>query len=229
MKRIVITGVALILGVSLSPAAEKESMKSNKEKFSYTIGYQMGRDMKGRGVEVDQAALAKGLKDSQGGKAAALSDAEMQAAMAAVQQELQSREAGRKQGQSAENVKEGEAFLAHNKTQPGVKVTASGLQYKEITAGKGKKPTAANTVTVHYRGMLLNGKEFDSSYKRNEPATFPLNGVIPGWTEGLQLMAEGGKAQLVIPSNLAYGPRGAGADIGPDATLVFEVELISVK
>lgn len=123
----------------------------------------------------------------------------------------------------------GKAFLEENKTKPGVNVTASGLQYEEIKAGKGKSPKATDVVLVHYKGTLLDGTEFDSSYKRNKPIEFPLNRVIPGWTEGVQLMKEGGKPRLFIPSNLAYGPRGAGGLIGPDETLIFEIELLEVK
>ena len=127
------------------------------------------------------------------------------------------------------NLELGQAFLKHNSTQPGVKTTPSGLQYKVITEGKGKTPKATETVLVHYRGTTIDGQEFDSSYKRNEPISFPLNGVIPGWTEGVQLMKEGGKIQLFIPSNLAYGSRGAGGVIPPDATLIFDIELLKVQ
>jgi len=125
-------------------------------------------------------------------------------------------------------LEKGKAFLAENATKPDVKQTASGLQYKVLTPGTGRAPKATDNVLVNYRGTLIDGKEFDSSYKRNEPISFPLNGVIPGWTEGLQLIKEGGKVQLFIPSNLAYGSRGAGGVIGPDETLVFEVELIKI-
>ncbi len=123
----------------------------------------------------------------------------------------------------------GKAFLTENKSKPGVQETSSGLQYKIINPGKGKGPKATDTVLVHYKGTLLDGKEFDSSYKRGEPIEFPLNRVIPGWTEGVQLIGEGGKIQLFIPSNLAYGPRGAGGLIGPDEALIFEVELLDIK
>src|ERR1700753_3564808 len=123
----------------------------------------------------------------------------------------------------------GEAFLKENASKEGVKTTASGLQYKIVKEGAGKSPKATDTVLVHYRGTLLNGTEFDSSYKRNEPISFPLNRVIPGWTEGVQLMQEGAKYRFFIPSDLAYGPRGAGADIGPNETLIFEVELLKVR
>ena len=128
-----------------------------------------------------------------------------------------------------ENKTEGAAFLAENAKKEGITTTSSGLQYKILTQGNGAKPSATNSVTVHYQGTTLDGKEFDSSYKRGEPATFPLNRVIAGWTEGLQLMQEGSKYRFYIPSNLAYGPKGAGRDIGPNATLIFEVELIKVE
>ena len=131
--------------------------------------------------------------------------------------------------QGEKNKKEGEIFLETNKKKEGVQTLPSGLQYKVLKAGAGKKPTATDTVTVHYRGTLIDGKEFDSSYRRGKPATFPVNGVIPGWTEALQLMEEGAKWELFIPSNLAYGERSAGGDIGPNATLIFEVELISIE
>ena len=130
---------------------------------------------------------------------------------------------------SEKNKADGEKFLVENARKEGVTTLPSGLQYKEIKAGKGKSPKATDTVTTHYKGTLIDGMEFDSSYKRGEPATFPVSGVIPGWTEALQLMKEGAKWQLFLPSNLAYGERGAGRDIGPNATLIFEVELISVK
>jgi len=130
---------------------------------------------------------------------------------------------------ASSNLAKGQAFLKENATKPGVHTTPSGLQYKVITEGNGKSPKATDTVLVHYRGTTIDGTEFDSSYKRNEPISFPLNGVIPGWTEGVQLMKEGGKMQLFIPSNLAYGLRGAGGVIAPDSTLVFDIELLKVQ
>ncbi len=133
------------------------------------------------------------------------------------------------QSHPSDNLAKGQAFLKQNATQPGVKTTPSGLQYKVITEGTGKAPAATDTVLVHYRGTTIDGQEFDSSYKRNEPISFPLNGVIPGWTEGVQLMKEGGKIQLFIPSDLAYGSRGAGGVIPPDSTLIFDIELLKVQ
>ena len=130
---------------------------------------------------------------------------------------------------ASSNLAQGQAFLKENSTKPGVHTTSSGLQYKVITEGHGKSPKPTDTVLVHYRGTTIDGTEFDSSYKRNEPISFPLNGVIPGWTEGVQLMKEGGKIQLFIPSNLAYGSRGAGGVIAPDSTLVFDIELLKVQ
>jgi FKBP-type peptidyl-prolyl cis-trans isomerase FklB len=203
-------------------AAERVEPKTDKEKNSYSVGYDIGRSLKRQLVEVDAGALAQGLSDAFGGVAPALPDPEMQERFAAVRQESA-------QKIPEMNKKEGEAFLAKNKGAKGVKTTASGLQYKVITAGKGKQPAAGDTVTVNYRGTLIDGTEFDSSYKRNQPATFPVKGVIPGWTEALQLMKEGSKWMLYIPSNLAYGERGAGHMIGPNSTLIFEVELLSIS
>jgi len=133
------------------------------------------------------------------------------------------------QSNPSDNLAKGQAFLKQNADKPGVKTTSSGLQYKVITEGTGKSPSATDTVLVHYRGTTIDGQEFDSSYKRNEPISFPLNGVIPGWTEGVQLMKEGGKIQLFIPSDLAYGSRGAGGVIAPDSTLIFDIELLKVQ
>ena len=202
-------------------AADKPELKTDQEKNGYSVGYDIGRSLKKQLVGLDAAATAQGLKDAMGSVTPVLPDQEMQQRFMTVRQE------------SAQKIPEinkqaGEAFLAKNKGEKGVKTTASGLQYKVITAGKGKQPTAEDTVTVNYRGTLIDGTEFDSSYKRNQPATFPVKGVIPGWTEALPLMKEGSKWMLYIPANLAYGERGAGNMIGPNSTLVFEVELLSI-
>jgi FKBP-type peptidyl-prolyl cis-trans isomerase FklB len=159
------------------------------------------------------------------GKASALSQAEVQQAMMALQQSMSQKQ----QGKGADNKKAGEDFLAQNKTREGVKTLPSGLQYQVLQQGKGKSPAKTDKVTTHYHGTLIDGTVFDSSYERGQPATFPVNGVIAGWTEALQLMQEGAKWRLFIPSDLAYGARGAGDDIGPNAALIFDVELISVN
>lgn len=221
MKKCFLICSILFVSVTLW-GVEKSSLKSLTEQFSYALGYQIGKDFKSRGVEIDSTLIASAIKEASSGKPSIYSDQEMQQIMMNVQQQ-----AAQKQGAAAAGV--GKEFLASNAKKSGVKTTASGLQYLELTKGKGKKPTAASTVTVHYKGTLINGTEFDSSYKRNEPATFPLNGVIKGWTEGLQLMNEGSKYQFVIPASLAYGDRGAPPVIGPNEVLVFEVELITVK
>jgi FKBP-type peptidyl-prolyl cis-trans isomerase FklB len=173
--------------------------------------------------------LAKGLKDAYGGGKTLLTEEQASQAIADFQKTLTAKKAETMRILSEKNKADGKKFLAENVKKAGVKSLPSGLQYKEITPGKGKSPKAADTVTVHYKGTLIDGTEFDSSYKRGEPATFPVSGVISGWTEALQLMKEGAKWHLFIPPDLAYGERGAGHDIGPNATLVFEVELISVK
>ena len=202
-------------------AANQAELKSDLEKNSYSIGYDVGRTLKRQVVDVDPDAMARGMRDAMGGVAPALPEKEIKERFDAQRQESAKKIPER-------NKKAGEEFLAKNKNEKGVKTTASGLQYKVLTAGKGKKPKADETVTVNYRGTLIDGTEFDSSYKRGQPATFPVKGVIPGWTEALQLMEEGSKWMIYLPSNLAYGAHGAGGLIGPNSALIFEVELVSI-
>ncbi len=225
--------VAAVLGVALlaSPAfAEGQKvLKSEKEKISYIIGVNIGRNLKAQSVEVDPDMISQGLKDVSSGGKLLMTDDEMKETMTAFQKEMMKKHEEELKKAGEKNKAEGEAFLAANKKKPGVVTLPSGLQYKVIKEGKGKSPKATDIVTVNYKGTLVDGTEFDSSFKRGQPATFPVNGVIKGWTEALQLMKEGSKWELFIPSNLAYGERGAGKVIGPNATLIFEVELLSVK
>jgi FKBP-type peptidyl-prolyl cis-trans isomerase FklB len=189
----------------------------------------IGTNFKNQAVDVDPDILAQGLKDGISGAKPLLTPQEVQEVMGSFEKEMMAKQEERKKTIGAKNQKEGEEFLAENKKKEGIQTLPSGMQYKVIKAGSGKKPTLTDTVTTHYRGTLIDGKEFDSSYRRGKPATFPVNGVIRGWTEALQLMEEGAKWQLFIPSSLAYGERGAGQMIGPHATLIFEVELISIQ
>lgn len=222
-----ILGIALLTGqVS---AAEKTALKSEKDKVSYSIGLSIGNNFKNQSVDVNVDVLAKGVKDAISGNKPLMTEKEVQETMMAFQNEMKTKQAEHAKVLGEKNKKEGETFLAENKKKEGVKTTASGLQYKVIKDGNGKKPKATDTVTVHYKGTLIDGTEFDSSYKRGEPTSFPVNQVIAGWTEALQLMNVGSKWQLFIPANLGYGDRGAGPQIGPNAALVFEVELISLK
>jgi FKBP-type peptidyl-prolyl cis-trans isomerase FklB len=206
------------------------SLKTQKEKFSYALGMKMGGNLKKQDVPVDPAILARGLKDALAGGKTLLTDDEAQAALTDVQNDLRKKQQEKMQEAGAANKKEGETFLAANKGKEGVKTLPSGLQYKILKEGTGAKPTASDTVSCNYRGTLTNGTEFDSSAKHGgQPATFPVSGVIKGWTEALQLMPVGSKWELFIPPDLAYGDRGAGPDIGPDSTLIFEVELVSIQ
>ena len=188
----------------------------------------LGNSLHKQSVPVDPIILERGLKDALAGKTQ-MTEEEARTAIMAVQTEMRKKMEESKQATAGVNKKEGDAFLASNKTKEGVTTLPSGLQYKILKAGTGPKPTAADSVVCNYRGTLIDGKEFDSSYKRGEPATFPVNGVIKGWTEALLLMPVGSKWQLFVPADLAYGDRGAGADIGPGATLIFEVELMSIQ
>lgn len=208
---------------------EKGSPKTQKDRVSYVIGVDIGTNLKKQSIDVNPDLLFKGIKDGLSGNKLMMSDQEIKETIALFQKEMQAKqeEVAKKMGEK--NKKEGEAFLAENKNKEGVITLASGLQYKVLKKGSGKKPKLTDTVTTHYRGTLIDGTEFDSSYRRNQPVSFPVNGVIPGWTEALQLMEEGAKWQLFIPPHLAYGERGAGPRIGPNATLIFEVELLSIQ
>ncbi|MGH9500589.1 MAG: FKBP-type peptidyl-prolyl cis-trans isomerase [Terriglobales bacterium] len=203
-------------------------LTTQKEKFSYALGMNLGMNMKRQAVPVDADLLARGIKDSMAGGKMLLTEDEAHAVMMEMQTQVRKQQQEKAEQLGAANKKEGEAFLAANKAKADVVTLPSGLQYKILKAGAGPKPAATDTVTVNYRGTLIDGTEFDSSYKRGEPASFPVTGVIKGWTEALQLMPVGSKWQLFIPADLAYGERGGGATIGPNATLVFEVELLSI-
>ena len=210
-------------------AADSAAPTSKKDKISYSIGMDIGSSLKRQGLDLNADELAAGLKDSLSGGKTKLTSDEVKQILTDFQQELQAKAKERAEQLGEKNKKDGEAFLAENKKKAGVKTLPSGLQYKVITEGKGASPKETDTVSTNYKGTLIDGTEFDSSYKRGEPATFPVNGVIKGWTEALQLMKVGSKWQLFIPSDLAYGPRGAGQQIGPNSTLIFEVELLGIK
>ena len=206
------------------------TLKTQKEKASYAIGMNIGKNLKRDAVEIDPAVLSRGLRDALAGNKLLLTDDEAKAALTALQAEVRATEEAKLKAVALENKRAGDAFLAANKTKEGVVTLPSGLEYKIIKEGTGPKPTADDTVLCHYRGTLVDNTEFDSSYKRNEPLKIPVGGVIKGWTEAIQLMPVGSKWQLFIPSDLAYGERGApGSPIGPNSTLIFEVELISIE
>jgi FKBP-type peptidyl-prolyl cis-trans isomerase FklB len=210
-------------------ATQEVKLDTPKSRISYTIGVNVGQDFKAQQMDIDADVLLLGLKDSLAGKELRLTDEEMVGEIQAFQQQMQAKMEAEMAKVVAKNQEEGAAFLAENAKKEGVVVTESGLQYKVLEPGDGDSPGAADVATVHYRGTLIDGTQFDSSYDRGQPATFPVGGVIAGWTEALQLMKPGAKWQLAIPSELAYGERGAGQDIGPNATLLFDVELISVE
>lgn len=206
------------------------ALTTPKEKSSYAIGMNWGTGLHKQGIDVDSAALIQGMKDALAGSKTLLTEDEARAALMQLQSEMQAKQQEKAKQEGEAGKKEGDAFLAANKGKEGVVTLPSGLQYKILKEGTGPKPTADDSVVCNYKGTLINGTEFDSSYKRGEPATFPVGGVIKGWTEALQLMPVGSKWQLFIPADLAYGPRGTpGGPIGPNSTLIFEVELMSIK
>ncbi len=220
---------ALVLVSLFSVAQKKAALKTQQQKASYGIGMDIGKNFKDSFPDVDVDALVRGFKDALAGAKPAIDEKELASVMTAFQQEMMKKRGEKTAALSEKNKKEGEAFLAENKKKDGVITLPSGLQYKVVKEVTGPKPTPKDTIECNYRGTLVNGKEFDSSYKRGTPAKFVLGQVIPGWIEGLQLMSVGSKYEFYIPSNLAYGERGAGADIGPNAALIFEVELLGIK
>jgi FKBP-type peptidyl-prolyl cis-trans isomerase FklB len=230
MMRIAVPQVAMVAGmVMAAPVFAATTFKNDQEKVSYMIGYQIGTNFKNDGLEVDLNVLTSGLKAALTGEKSPLTPEESQKLMTELQKNLRAKAEAKQKAEGEKNAKAGKDFLATNAKKDGVKTTASGLQYKVLTEGKGNAPKASDTVKVNYRGTLIDGTEFDSSYKRGQPAQFPVGGVIKGWTEALQLMKPGGKMQIWVPSDLAYGANGAGALIGPNATLAFEVELLGIE
>jgi FKBP-type peptidyl-prolyl cis-trans isomerase len=224
-----IVALAMLFLPAFAAAQDAPALKSEKERLSYAMGMDLGGQLKVQSVDIDPALFAEGLKAALAGGKTLLTDAEAKAAISKLQLARVAKQAAAAQASGAKNKADGDAFLAANKAKEGVVTLPSGLQYKILTAGTGRKPTIDDTVACQYRGTLLDGKEFDSSYKRGQPATFPVKGVIKGWTEVLQLMPVGSKWQVFIPPALAYGERGAGADIGPHATLIFDIELVAIK
>ncbi len=224
------TGTAAKTPVHHAAASTPLVLKTEKDKTSYAIGMNIGKSMNKNSMDVDPAIVARGIKDALAGGKTLLTDDEAKAVMTTFQTEMRKKVEDKMQETAATNKKEGDAFLAANKGKEGVVTLPSGLQYKILTQGTGPKPTAQDTVECNYKGTLIDGTEFDSSAKHGgKPATFPVGGVIKGWTEALQLMPVGSKWQLYIPSDLAYGQRGAGGVIGPNATLIFDIELISIQ
>jgi FKBP-type peptidyl-prolyl cis-trans isomerase FklB len=212
-----------------STAANNSPLTTQKDKISYALGMNMGVNLHRQSVDIDPAILEQGLKDGMTGNKPLMSEDEARTVLTQLQEDMRKQQIEKAQQVGAANKAEGDAFLAANKTKEGVVTLPSGLQYKILKQGTGPKPVANDTVACNYRGTLVSGKEFDSSYGRGEPTTFTVNGVIKGWTEALELMPVGSKWQLFIPPDLAYGGRGAGPDIGPNATLIFEVELVSIQ
>src|SRR5215831_5404125 len=230
MKRLTIClGAIFLTSIGLAQDKQQPQLKDQKEKASYSIGHELGSSLKKGNMDVNVDILTKGLRDGLSGAKSALTDEQIKETMTAFQKEMMEKQKQAEKEKGEKNAAEGEKFLAENKKKDGVKTTASGLQYKVQKEGSGESPKETDTVVVNYRGTLLDGTEFDSSFKRNEPATFPVNRVIKGWTEALLMMKPGAKYQLWFPSALEYGDRGVGKDIGPNSTLVFDVELLSIK
>jgi FKBP-type peptidyl-prolyl cis-trans isomerase len=230
-RKMILTWMA-VLGVALLAAQvsaeETQVLKTEKDQLSYSLGADMGRNLQRQGIEVDLDLVIRGLKDGLAREKLLIPEKDVRKILIALQAEVRRKQVQARRIAAEDNKKEGEAFLAENKTKDGVVTLPSGLQYKILKAGDGKKPAETDTVEVNYRGTLLDGTEFDSSYENKKPATLKVNGVIRGWSDALKLMPVGSKWRLFIPPQLAYGARGSGL-IGPNATLIFEVELLAIK
>ena len=230
MKRIAI--LVLAFGIWAGSARAQDApaaLKTQKEKLSYAIGMEMGKGVKAQEMDVDPELISRGLKDAVSGAKSLMSDDELQTVIGALREEMRQKQMQAEEAAAEDNRKQGEAFLAENGKKTGVVTTASGLQYKIITAGTGKKPVETDTVLCNYKGTFLDGTEFDSSTEAGKPVPFDIKTVIPGFKEALQMMPVGSKWQIVVPASLAYGARGAGNVIGPNATLIFEVELVGIQ
>lgn len=228
MNRFIIC-LATVLVASIGLAQDKTELKDQKDKASYAIGLELGNSLKKGKMDVNTNTLVKGLNDGLSGAKPLLTEDQVKETMTTLQKEMMEKQAAAAKEAGEKNAEAGKKFLDENKKKDGVKTTASGLQYKVLKEGTGESPKETDMVITNYKGTLLDGTEFDSSYKRNEPATFPVNRVIKGWTEALLLMKPGAKYELFIPSSLAYGERAVGDKIGPNSTLIFEVELINIK
>ncbi|OGT19756.1 MAG: hypothetical protein A2V90_00220 [Gammaproteobacteria bacterium RBG_16_57_12] len=225
MKKLPVVVLATWVAVVPYTQASDAELADDKGKVSYIVGYQIGQQLRNDGMDIDAGALKLGVEDVMSGKSSRMSSDEMKAVMSNYEQQQNEK----RESMAKTNLETGNKFLAENKGKAGVVELDNGLQYKVIKAGAGKKPAAEDTVTVHYSGRLIDGTEFDSSYKRGEPANFPVNRVIPGWTQILQMMEEGANWQVYIPAALAYGERGAGAVIGPNSMLIFDIELLKIN
>jgi FKBP-type peptidyl-prolyl cis-trans isomerase FkpA/FKBP-type peptidyl-prolyl cis-trans isomerase FklB len=226
MRHLLTRGV-LIITVLISGAAMAAELETEAQKLGYIIGMDIGNSLKQQGTDMDLDTLIEAIRATYNGEELAMTPEEAAQIRETFIAKRRSEAEEQRASMASINATEGDKFLLENRTKEGIQVTESGLQYKVVVMGDGAKPTATDKVTVHYRGTLLNGEEFDSSYSRNQPASFQLDQVIPGWTEGVQLMPVGSKFMFYIPPNLAYGPQGGGP-IGPNSTLIFEVELLSI-
>jgi FKBP-type peptidyl-prolyl cis-trans isomerase FklB len=223
---IIVLNIMLLVGVC--SAGDKLDLKDEKVRLNYIVGYQVGGDLKRRGIEINREVLLKGVQDAVSANESLMTQKEMSVTLVDLQKKVTVVEKRRKQEEAEKNLAQGEAYLAENGKKFGVVTLPSGFQYKVLREGSGKTPGVKDTVTVHYRGTLIDGTEFDSSYSRKEPAVFRTDHVIEGWKKALRLMKTGSKWVVFIPPNLAYGERGAGR-IGPNSTLIFDIELISTE
>jgi FKBP-type peptidyl-prolyl cis-trans isomerase FklB len=229
MKLTWLAGLGLGLLALPASAQERPNLKTQKDKVSYAVGLEFARSIQGQGIEVDPNLLVMGLNDALSGGKPLMTEADLRATMITIQEGVKQKQMQAMTKAAEDNKKAGDAFLVENAKKPGVVTLSSGLQYKIIKAGEGKKPTETDTVACNYRGTFIDGTEFDSTYGTGKPATFGIKGVIPGFGEALKLMSVGAKWQIFVPSKLAYGERGANNVIGPNSTLVFEIELVSIQ
>jgi len=229
MKHLLGAVIVCVFLFSICSAGEQPELTDRKDKESYSLGYQFGRNLKFQGVDIDIDVYTSGIRDALNGKEPRMTPEEIRATISGLQQRVNVARQEALKAQAEKNLSEGKDFLAQNGKNEGVNTLSSGLQYKVLTEGSGKTPQKTDSVTVHYRGTLIDGTEFDSSISRDRPQTFRVDGVIAGWTEALQLMKAGAKWQLFIPPELAYGERGMPPRIPPNSTLIFEVELIAVE